>query len=146
MAARGTDAPRRVALASLTGVLALVDGGFAAIGLLVWNGHRTGHLSTAEAATFILFGVSAAIGAIIMALALIALARGLRGRGPARLSAALAWLRLAAVIVALVAIAAAFGATAIVGALQTFGAVVAVADPILALIVTGIAVRRTRHG
>jgi hypothetical protein len=138
--------PRRVALASLTGVLVLAEGGFAAIGLLVWNGHRTGHLSTAEAATFTLLGASAAAGAVIMVLALIGLARGFRGHGIARLAATLAWLRLAGVIIALVAIATAFGTSAIVGTFPTFGAVVAVADAILALIVTGVAVRRTRRG
>jgi hypothetical protein len=146
MAANPTGPGGRVALASLTGILALVDGGFAAIGLLVFNAHRTGHLSTAEAATFTLLGAGAAVGAIIMLLALIAFARGTRGHGIARITAGMAWLRLAAVIIALVAIAAAFGTTAIVGAFQTFGAAVAVADAILALIVTGIAVRRTRHG
>jgi hypothetical protein len=146
MAARGTEPRGRVALASLTGVLALVDGLFAAIGLLVWNGHRTGHLSTAEAATFVLLGASAAAGAVIMLLALIALARGPRGHGVARLATGIAWLRFAGVLIALAAIATAFGTTAIVGDFQTFGAVVAVADAILALIVTGVASRRTRHG
>ena len=144
MAAERTG--RRAALASLTGILALIDGGLAAIGLLVFNAHRDGHLTAAEAATFTLLGASAAVGAAIMLLAVAALARGSRGHGLARLAAGIAWLRLAGVIIALVAIATAFGTAAIVGTFETFGALVAVADAVLALIVTGIAVRRTRHG
>ncbi|MCU7723852.1 hypothetical protein ODJ79_09015 [Actinoplanes sp. KI2] len=144
MSAERTD--RRATLASLTGVLALVDGGFAAIGLLVFNAHRSGHLSAAEAATFTLFGASAAVGAVVMLLAATALARGPRGHGIARVASGVAWLRLAGVIITLVAIATAFGSSAIIGMFETVGAVVAVADAVFALLITGIALRRTRHG
>ena len=146
MAAQATDRPGRVAMASLTGILALIDGGLAAIGLLVWTAHHNGHLTAAEAATFTLLGASAAVGTVIMLLALVALARGPAGHGIARLAGGIAWLRLAGVIIALTAIATELGTAAIIGQFATFGAVVAVTDAVLALIVTGIALRRTRHG
>ena len=47
---------------------------------------------------------------------------------------------------ALAVIAIQLGAPAIVGAFETFGAVVAVVEACLALVVTGAALRRTGHG
>ena len=130
-------------LASLTGILVLADVGLAAIGLLVWNAQRRGDLTAAEAATFTLLGASAAAGAVVLLLALIALVRGPRGHGIARLAAGLAWLRLAAVIVTLAVIAIRLGGAAIAGTFATFGAVVTVAEAVIVLIVTGAALRRT---
>lgn len=137
--------PSRVLLAFLTGLLALADGALAALGLMIWNAHRHGHLTTSEAATFALLGASAAVGALLSLLALTAFARGARGHGTARFASGLAWLRSLCVIIALAAIATAFGTSAIIGQFETFGAAVALVDTVFALIVTGVATRRTRH-
>jgi len=133
-------------LATLAGIMVPVDGVLVAIGVLVFNAQRNGNLTASEAATFILLGASAAVGAVVMLLAAIALARGRRGRGTARLASGLAWLRVVAVLVALAVIAITLGGSAIAGSFETFGAVVAVVEASLALIVTGTAVRRTSHG
>jgi len=141
-----TDGRGSLVLASLTGVLVLADGGLAALGLMVWNALRRGNLTGPEAATFTLLGASAAVGVVVLLLALIALARGARGRGVARFGATLAWLRMAGVITALMAIAVRLGASSVAGVFETSGAVVALADAVGALIVTGVAVRRSHHG
>jgi len=133
-------------LASLTGILVLADAGLAALGVTVWNAHRHGHLTGAEAATFMLLGASAAIGAVVYLFTLIALARGTHGRGLARLASRLAWLRTAGVVIALIAFVILIGVSAIAGALETFGIVLAVLDALAAVYVTGVAVRRTRGG
>jgi|tagenome__1003787_1003787.scaffolds.fasta_scaffold20963616_5 hypothetical protein len=135
-----------VVLASMTGLFALAEAGLAAIGLLVWNAQRGGHLTGTEAATFILLGASAAVGVVVLLLATIALARGPRGHEIARLTSGLAWLRVAGVILALSAIAIGLGISAIAGLFETFGAVVALLDAFAAVLVTGVAVRRTRRG
>lgn len=133
-------------LAALTGILVLADGGLVGLGLMVWNAQRRGNLTGTEAATFTLLGASAAVGAVVLLLALIALARGARGRGVARLASMLAWLRAAGVIIVLMAIAIRLGGSAIAGVFEMSGAVVAVADSVGALLVTGVAARRTRQG
>jgi len=133
-------------LAALAGIMILVDGVLVAIGVLVWGAQRNGNLTASEAATFTLLGASAAVGAVVMLLAAIALARGRRGHGTARLASGLAWMRVAAVLIALVVIAISLGGAAIAGSFETFGAVVAVVEASLALVVTGTAVRRTSHG
>lgn len=137
---------RSIALASLTGVLILVDGALLSIGLLVASGHRRGSLSGAEAATFILVGVSAAIGMAVLLLGMIAFARGSRGQGIAKLASALAWLRMAGVLIALPVIVNSLGISAIAGPFETFGAAMAVFDALIAVFVTSVAKRRTRHG
>jgi hypothetical protein len=131
-------------LAILTGILAMADGGLTAIALLVANARREGNLSAAEAATFLLVGVSAAAGVIVLILALIALSRGRDGRAVAQLASVIAWLRLPCVIVALPVLALSFGFSALSGVLQTTGAAVAVADALPALVVTSVALRHTR--
>jgi hypothetical protein len=143
-----TPAARRGSplLAALTGVVILADGALVGIGVLVLNLWRNGNLGTSEAATFMLMGASAAVGAVVMLLAAIALARGPRGRGLARLASGLAWLRVLGVFVALAAIAVWLGGSAIAGSFETFGAVVALADAFFALVMTGVAVRRTGSG
>ncbi|ROP33584.1 hypothetical protein EDD30_6588 [Couchioplanes caeruleus] len=78
--------------------------------------------------------------------ALTAFVRGNRGRSVARFGAALAWLRLGLVASAVWIIAASLGPSAIAGTLETSGAVAAVIDALAAVFVTGVAVRRTRHG
>jgi hypothetical protein len=133
-------------LASMTGLLVLADAGLTAIGLLVWNAQRGGHLTGAEAATFILLGASAAVGVVVLALATVALARRTRGYELARVASGLAWLRVAGVVVALAAIAIGLGLSAIAGLFQTFGAAVTLIDAFAAVFVTGVAVRRTRQG
>jgi hypothetical protein len=146
MTTAGTGRRGNLVLASLTGILVVADGVLAAIGWMVWSAQRRGNLSGPEAATFILVGASAAVGAVALLLALIAVTRGSRGHRAARFASALAWLRLAGVIIALIAMAIRLGISAIAGPFETFGAVVAVADALFALIVTGVAVRRTGHG
>jgi hypothetical protein len=139
-AGRGSD----LATACLTGVLILVDAGLAALGLLVWDGRQRGDLTGPEAATFILLGASAAAGAVLLLLALVALARGGHGYGLARFAAGLAWLRVATVVLTVVAIAVARGLPTFAGLLPAVGASVAVFDAVMALVVAGVAVRRTR--
>lgn len=133
-------------LASLTGILVLADAGLAALGATVWNAQRHGNLTGGEAATFMLLGASAALGAVVYLFTLIALARGAQGRGLARFVSRLAWLRTAAVIITLIAFVILIGISAIAGALETFGAVLAVLDALAAVYVTGVAVRRTSRG
>jgi hypothetical protein len=133
-------------LAALAATMILVDGALVAIGVLVLNAWRDGNLTGPEAATFILLGASAAVGAVLMLLAAIAFARGPRGRGTARLASGLAWTRVLAVLVALVVITNRLGSAAIDGSFQVFGAVIAVVEASGALIVTGAAVRRTSGG
>jgi hypothetical protein len=131
-------------LAALAGILILTDGALVAIGALVWNAWRDGHLSSSEAATFTVLGVSGAVGMVVMLLAAIAFARGPRGRSAARSASGLAWLRILAVLLALAAIGIWLGGSALVGSLETFGAVFAVGEAFLAPVVTGAATRRTR--
>jgi uncharacterized membrane protein (DUF485 family) len=133
-------------LASLTGILVLAEAGLAALGVTIWNAQRHGHLTGAEAATFVLLGASAAVGAVVYLLGLIALARGAQGRELARLASSLAWLRTAGVLIALIAFVLLIGTSAIAGILETFGAVLAVLDALVAVYVTGVAVRRTSGG
>ncbi|NMO54498.1 hypothetical protein HH310_25345 [Actinoplanes sp. TBRC 11911] len=134
--------PDPLPLALLTGILALTDGALAGIGLVVANARRQGHLTTVEAATFLLVGASAALGVLILVLALLALARGTAGHTLARLASALAWLRLPCVIIALPVLALTLGFAALSGVLQTAGAAVAVADALPAVVVAGILTRR----
>lgn len=133
-------------LASLTGILVLADAGLAVLGVTVWNAQQNGHLTGAEAATFMLLGASAALGAVVYLVTLIALARGGHGHGLARFASRLAWLRTAGVIIGLFAFVLLIGISAIAGALETFGAVLAVLDAFAAVYVAGVAVRRTRGG
>jgi hypothetical protein len=135
--------PDPLPLALLTGILALTDGALAGIGLVVANGRRQGHLTTVEAATFLLVGVSAALGVLILVLALLALSRGAAGQALAQLASVMAWLRLPCVIIALPALALTLGFSALSGVLQTAGAAVAVADALPALVVAGVLLRRT---
>ena len=137
---------RTILIASFTAVLVLTDGALAALGWKVWNAHQNNDFSSAEVATFALFGAAAVPGAVALLITLIAVARGSTGHRGARVASGLAWLRAAGVLVALAVIAIRFGASGIVGLLQSFGAVVAVADALIAVLVTGVAVRRTRHG
>lgn len=133
-------------LAALTGILVLADAGLAALGATVWNAQRHDHLTSAQAATFILLGASAALGAVVYLFTLIALARGAQGHGLARFASRLARLRAAGVIIALIAFVILIGISVIAGALETFGAVLAVLDALAAAYVTGVAVRRTSRG
>jgi hypothetical protein len=133
-------------LATLAALMVIVDGMLVAIGVLVLNIWRTSSLTTSEAATFLLMGASAAVGAALMLLAAIALARGRRGHRTARLTSGLAWLRVLALIIALAVIAIRLGVSAIAGSFETFGAVVALVDASFAVIVTGTATRRTGNG
>jgi hypothetical protein len=144
-----TTAPtraRNVVLAALTGILVLADCGLAALGWMILAAERRGDLTRPESATFILVGASAVLGAVVMLIALVALARGPSGHRAARTAAALAWLRTAGRVIALVAVTIWLGAPAIAGLLPTPGAVIALIDAVIALIVTGVAERRTRHG
>ncbi|MEU4221848.1 hypothetical protein [Actinoplanes sp. NPDC026623] len=135
---------RSPGLALLTGILVLAEAFLARLGVMVWNEQRDGHLTGAEAATFIVIGVSAAIGAVLYLFTLCAFARGVRGHGLARFASGLALLRLAGVMVALVAIAFLIDVSAIAGLQETFLAALAVLDALTAVYATRIAVRRTR--
>jgi hypothetical protein len=136
----------RLALSVLTGVLVLADGALAALGVLVWDARRRGNLTESEAATSIVLGASAAAGALLLLIALIGLARGVRGHPAAQIASVLAWLRLAVVLVAPMVVAILLGLSAVAGVLETSAVVVAVVDALIGLLVTGVAVRRTRHG
>jgi len=135
-----SERPGTLSLAVLTGMLALADGALAALGLLIWNALWRGDLTGTEAATLLLLGGSAAVGALVYVLALLALARGRQG---ARSTSALALLRVAGVLGALVLIPVRFGFDAIAGPTETFGAVVALAEVLGALTVTRVIRRRT---
>jgi hypothetical protein len=136
---------RNPLLATLAAIMILADGALVAICVLILHGWRNGNLTTQEAATWLLLGASSAVGAVVMLLATIALARGPRGHGTARLASGLGWTRFLAVFVALAVIAIRLGIAAIAGSFQTFGAVTAVVTAAFTLIVTGVAVRRTTH-
>lgn len=137
---------RNLLFAVLTAVLAAAEAGLAAIGWLVWTLHASGHATGAEAATFSLLGVSAVAGAALLLVTVIVFARGIPGHRIAQVAAGLAGLRVAAVIVALIAIAVAFGAAAVfAGLFAAFGAGIAVADTFVAWFVSGLAARRTRQ-
>lgn len=146
MATRPAVHPRSLALSVLTGILVLTDGALAALGVLVFTAHRRGNLTTVEAATSVALGASAAAGVLVLLLALIGLARGVPGHRAAQIAAVLAWLRLTGVFICLATIAVLLGIAALAGALETAAAVIAVADALIALPVTGVAARRTRHG
>jgi len=62
----------------------------------------------------------------------------------AQVAAAGTWLRLGAVVLILATIAVRLGGTALVGALQTAGAALAVIDALIALSVMNVTLRRTR--
>ncbi|MFI6070477.1 hypothetical protein ACIA5C_02670 [Actinoplanes sp. NPDC051343] len=130
--------------AVLTGMLALVDVAFAWLGWLMWTLHRDGPGQPAEAATFVLLGVSALVGAIVM---LVATAAFLRGRrSTARAAAAIAWFRALTVVAVLAVLAGALGSSAILGLVPATGAAIAVADAIFAVLAAGAALRRTADG
>jgi hypothetical protein len=138
---RGTGGS--TAIAALVVVLAAVDAALVVIGMLVWEGHQRGHLSSTESATFVLLGISAAVGAAVYLLAAVAVATG--AQAGVRVAAGLAWLRTAAVLVALAVIAVRLGSSAVVGPLGTTGAVFAVAEALIAIAALGAAARRTRR-
>ncbi|GIF01585.1 hypothetical protein [Paractinoplanes rishiriensis] len=142
MTAPRTDRRGSPLLAVLSAILLLADAGLAALGMLVFNSHQRGNLTDDEAATFLLLGVSAAAGTVIFFLTAVAFALP-RGRRVARIAAVLAWLRTAGVLIAVAATVTSFGASAIIGAFETVGLILTAADTLAALIVTGIAVRRT---
>jgi Kef-type K+ transport system membrane component KefB len=130
--------------AVLTGMLALVDVAFAWLGWLMWTLHRDGPGQPSEAATFVLLGVSALVGAIVM---LVATAAFLRGRrSAARAAAAIAWFRALTVVAVLAVLAGALGSSAILGLVPATGAAIAVADAIFAVLAAGAALRRTADG
>ncbi|MFI7602478.1 hypothetical protein [Actinoplanes sp. NPDC049681] len=135
-----------IGLAALTGLLFLVEGALAAIGLLVTSGYRRGNLTGSDAATLLLVGACAAVGMVVWLLVLVALARGSRGHTIAKAASVLGWLRFAGVIVTLVVIAVALGISAVAGLTETFGAVVAVLDALIGMFLASVSERRTRHG
>ncbi|GGN96449.1 hypothetical protein GCM10010112_87710 [Actinoplanes lobatus] len=143
MTAARTERPSNVLLAVMSAVVAFADGVLAVLGATAWLGYRDGGFSGAEAAPFIVMGVSAAVGGVLALLAMIAFLRGRRGQGLARALVNLAWLRLGAVVIALAVVALTHSA-ATVAVFSMFGIAVAVGDAVGGLIVTGAALRRTR--
>jgi hypothetical protein len=137
---------RLVARAWLTGLLVCCDVAVVAIVGLVWAAQARGQVTADDVATFDLLGISAAAGAVIMALALaatVAVIRGRPGRGTAVTASSLAWLRLVAVIVGLAAIAVVAGLPSVIGLVESFVAGLAVVDASAAVAVTGTARRLT---
>jgi hypothetical protein len=131
-------------LAFMIGLLAAVDGLGAWLGWTVWTAyHRNGNLEASEAATFTLFGVSAAAGALIQVLVVIALLRGTRGHGLSRIAYGAAVLRPVVVLAALLLIGLRLGGSALVGSIETVGAVIALGEACIGVIPPRIAVRRT---
>jgi hypothetical protein len=147
MAIRSPVERRRVVVrAWLTGLLVCCDVAVVAIVGLVWSAQARGQVSSADVATLDLLGISAAVGVVILAMALaatVAVLRGRNGRGIAATAWSLAWLRLAAVLVALVAIAVVAGLGAVIGLVETFAAGLAVLDAAVAVAVAGTARRLT---
>jgi hypothetical protein len=145
MAIRSPVERRRVVVrAWLTGLLVCCDVAVVAIVGLVWSAQAHGQVSGADVATLDLLGISAAVGVVILAMALAAtvtVLRGRSGRGIAATAWSLAWLRLAAVLVALVAIAVVAGLGAVIGLVETFAAGLAVLDAAVAVAVAGTARR-----
>jgi hypothetical protein len=145
MAIRSPVERRRVVVrAWLTGLLVCCDVAVVAIVGLVWSAQARGQVSGADVATLDLLGISAAVGVVILALALaatIAVLRGRSGRTIAGTAWSLAWLRLVAVLVALVAIAVVAGLGAVIGLVETFAAGLAVLDAAVAVAVAGTARR-----
>jgi hypothetical protein len=136
-----------VARAWLTGLLVCCDAAVVAIVGLVWAAQARGDVGGADVATLDLLGISAAVGVVILGLALtatVAVIRGRPGRRPAAAAWSLAWLRLVAVIVALAAIAVVAGLGAVLGLVETFAAGLAVLDAAVAVAVGGTARRLTR--
>jgi hypothetical protein len=147
MTTRSPVERRRVVVrAWLTGLLVCCDVAVVAIVGLVWSAQARGQVTGAEVATLDLLGISAAVGVVILALALaatVAVLRGRSGRGTAATAWLLAWLRLVAVLVAVVAIAVIAGLDAVIGLVETFAAGLAVLDAAVAVAVAGTARRLT---
>jgi hypothetical protein len=130
-------------LLAVVGIAAAsADGVLAVLGAAAWQSYRDGGLAAEQAGPFIVMGVSAMVGAVLAFLAMIALLRGVRGRGLARSMLALTWLRLGAVFVALAAVVLTVG----VSAVAVVGIVLAVGDAFGGFVLTGVAARRTRDG
>jgi hypothetical protein len=129
-------------LAAVAGVVALADAILAVLGVTAWWSYRDGALTAEQAAPFAVMGASAAAGAVLALLAMIALVRGRRGAGLARAAVNLTWLRLGAVLIALIVVT----LTAGVSAAGAFAMVLAVGDALGGFVVTGVAARRTRDG
>jgi hypothetical protein len=147
MATRSPVGSRRLTVrAWLTGLLLCCDAAVVAIVGLVWTAQARGQVAAAEVATLDLLGISAAVGVVVMAGALaatVAVSRGRSGRVAATGARALAWLRLAAVVVALAAIAVVAGLDALIGLVETFAAALAVLDAAVAVAVAGTVRRLT---
>jgi hypothetical protein len=140
MTAARTEKTSNTLFAIMIIVYALADAGLAAMGAIAWRSYRDGDFTAAQAGPFIVMGVSAAAGAILAILAMIALLRGERGQGLARGTLNLTWLRLGAVLIALAIVALTVG----VSATGMFGMVLAIGDALAGFVVTGTATRRTR--
>jgi hypothetical protein len=138
MTAAPTERSGKTLLAVVGIVAAFADGVVAWLGATAWQSYRDGGLTIEQAAPFLVMAVSAAVGAVLGVLAMIALLR--RGNGLARGTLNLTWLRLGAVFVALVIIALTVG----VSAVGTVGMALAVGDALAGFVVTGVATRRTR--
>jgi hypothetical protein len=134
---------RNVVIALLAGLLAILEIAFAWLGSLVWGTRGSGDLATAEAAPFVVLGVSAVVGVFVLLLSMIALMRGARGHRTARFAVTLAWLRVAAVVVCMPILAARIGSAAVIGSFSTVGVVVAIGDALIGSFVAGVSVRRT---
>ncbi|MEV4276905.1 hypothetical protein [Actinoplanes xinjiangensis] len=127
-------------------VVALAECLLALLGAMAWQGRRDGGFTPENAMPFTVMGASAAVGVLLAVSAMIALLRGPRGHGLARVTAGLAWLRLGGVILVLAVGALTFGASAVAAAFPVFGIVLAVGDAVGGLVVAGAAVRRTSGG
>jgi hypothetical protein len=142
MTAARTEKTSTTLLAVMIIVYALAETGLAAMGAIAWRSYRDGDFTAVQAGPFIVMGASAAAGTILAILAMIALLRGERGRGLARGTLNLTWLRLGAVFIALAIVALTVGASAT----GMFGMVLAIGDALAGFVVTGAVTRRTRSG
>ncbi|GAA2714057.1 hypothetical protein [Actinoplanes palleronii] len=137
-------APGNALLGLLLGILVLAEAGLAALGALVWSACHRHSITAAEAASFTVLGVSAAAGAVITLLALIAVVRGRHGHRLARAAAGLHFARLLGLVVATVLIAGQLGIAAVAGLTETFALALAGVEVLGALYATTVVARRTR--
>ncbi|WP_043510958.1 MULTISPECIES: hypothetical protein [unclassified Actinoplanes] len=133
-------------MAITLGIHALADVALVWLGSLVWNAYRQGTLAATEAASVSILAVSAGVGAVITVVLQIGLLRGTNGRHLVQAAMALNLARLLGLLLALMITAARLGITALAGMMETFAAVIAVAEALGALYVTTVVSRRTSDG
>jgi hypothetical protein len=138
--------PGNALLATVTGVVVLAEAGLAAIGYSAWTSLDDAGVAARDVAALTVAGASAAVGALVALLILIALARGLRGHRLAQVAAVLAGLRAAGVVVALGAVGMVLGLDAVIGTNVWLASGLAAGDALAGLVLAAVGMRRTRNG